>query len=235
MTSLPIGLLIIALVVAFSLNGVDLSLFLNGHSISLVLGGTLAILLASTPWNALAAVGRCLAGLFKNQNPRALIDGTLIRFSKGDRSVAADAHPLLQRAKDLWEQGVDPELFETLLHQSLDEANQSLEEAVVAVRNLSKYPPALGMTGTVMGLVTMFSRLGPGQDGKLGASLALAMTATFYGLIVANALVLPLSDRMSVVQVSTTRLNDYVFRALILIHRGEATSVIEDKAHAYAA
>ncbi len=235
MSSLPIGIIGMFAIVALSMLDVEARVFLNWHSIGLVWGGTIAILLASSPWHIIATLWKNMRGLFSTTTQFDVIHSKLVELSKGSRTTTGASHPLIQRAASLWEQGVDPELFETLLHQSLDEANQSLEEAVAALRNLSKYPPALGMTGTVMGLVVMFSKLGPDQAANMGASLALAMTATFYGLILANALILPLADRLAMQQISTTRSNDFVFRSLILIHRGEASSVIEDKVHAFAA
>lgn len=235
MTSLPLGILAMLLLVGYSLAEVEARVFLNAHAIGLVWGGTIAILFASTPWREIRALCKSVLALWATDIPVNAVNDTIVAMAKGARTAQNAKHPLLTRAVGLWEQGVDEELFETLLHQSLDEMNQSLEQAVAALRNLSKYPPALGMTGTVMGLVTMFSQLAPDKQANMGESLALAMTATFYGLILANTLILPLADRLSVMQISRTRFNDYVFRALILVHRGEASSVIEDKIHAFAA
>src|SRR5690606_26967501 len=107
-------------------------------------------------------------------------------------------NPLINYAAELWGQGIDPELFIVLISQRRDELERGHAGAVQALRNLAKYPPALGMTGTVMGLVSLFSVLGIDDKAALGPSLALAMTATFFGLVTANCLVTPLADHLHV-------------------------------------
>lgn len=229
MTSLPIGLIGCVFLMIGVLNGADSRIFLNGHSFMLVGGGTVLVLLMSSPWQELQLLAQGIGQLFGTDLAPSRLQRALVAVAKGDRSAANAVHPLMRRAREMWEQGVEHDLFESLLHQHLDELNQSFEKSVSTLMNLSKYPPALGMTGTVAGLVVMFSKLGPDKNTQMGTSLALAMTATFYGLILANLLILPLADRLSVVQLKRTQTNDLVFRALILIHRGEAVSVIEDK------
>ena len=69
--------------------------------------------------------------------------------------------------------------------------------AIGAIRNLGKYPPALGMVGTVMGMIQLFGGLGAtSAQSQVGGQLALAMTSTFYGLILSNYVLMPVADRM---------------------------------------
>jgi chemotaxis protein MotA len=103
------------------------------------------------------------------------------------------------------------------------------------MRNLSKYPPSLGMIGTVIGLVTLFSNLTPENQKNVGPSLALAMTATFYGLLLANGLLMPLADRLYVRHLAQVQLDEQVYRILILIHRNEAEAMISEEVHSIAA
>ena len=99
------------------------------------------------------------------------------------------------------------------------------------MRNLSKYPPALGMTGTVIGLVAIFADLSSENRANLGPSLALAMTATFYGLLLANTLLLPLADRLQVMHSHKVRENELVFRVLLLLQQGEPKEMIVGQLH----
>jgi chemotaxis protein MotA len=69
------------------------------------------------------------------------------------------------------------------------------EQAVSAIGNLAKYPPALGMIGTVFGIISIFNGLNSelGQR-DLGVNLAFAMTATMYGLVMSNFVISPVAD-----------------------------------------
>jgi len=88
------------------------------------------------------------------------------------------------------------------------------------------------MTGTVIGLVALFSNLNAESRSMIGPSLALAMTATFYGLLLANALLLPLADRLHVRHLRAAELNEHIYHILMLIQKEEPLGVIEGEIHA---
>ena len=90
------------------------------------------------------------------------------------------------------------------------------------------------MAGTVMGMIALFSSLDQQSD-SIGADLALAMTATFFGLILANAFVAPLADRLQVQQVRDQRLYQAIYELLLLINAGEPVSLVHDEVQSRAA
>ena len=60
-------------------------------------------------------------------------------------------------------------------------------------------------------------------------SLSLAMTATFYGLILTNTVISPMADRLQVKHVQESQTNQGIYELLLLINRGESSSFIEDE------
>ena len=57
------------------------------------------------------------------------------------------------------------------------------------------YAPIFGLMGTTMGLINMLGHLD--QPDEIGHSLAVAMTATLYGLVASNVVFTPISDRLT--------------------------------------
>lgn len=55
--------------------------------------------------------------------------------------------------------------------------------------------PALGMAGTIIGLIGMFAAMD--DPAKLGPSMALALLTTFYGVVIANVLAAPVAARLA--------------------------------------
>jgi hypothetical protein len=55
------------------------------------------------------------------------------------------------------------------------------------------------------------------------------MTATFYGLIVSNAVIMPLADRLQLRGSSFTQNHSKILKIILLIHQGEAQKIIEDE------
>jgi chemotaxis protein MotA len=142
----------------------------------------------------------------------------------------------LNYAVELWEKGTSAEMFQVLISQKKEKLENQTLDAVQAIRNLAKYPPALGMTGTVMGLVSLFANLNAENKAQLGPALGLAMTATFFGLIMANALLMPLADRLQVVHLRRKEYYTSLYQVLLLINRREANilimSEVQDRAAA---
>lgn len=227
MITLPFGFLFIFGVLYFSFLGTDSSALINSHSIVIVIAGTLAILAISAPLRSILAMWRSLKDLRTVEQKNEVIAAAILNIAKNRKStIANNLHPLINYAQSLWEQGLEIHIFEALLTQKLEDLAQRSEQPVTTLKNLAKYPPALGMTGTVIGMIALFSNLGEDNKASIGPNLALAMTATFYGLALANFLIMPLADRLHVRHLSRVKRNEMVFNSLILINRGEPVSIV---------
>ena len=229
MLSLPIGFLAMLTVIYLSVDSSSWGLYINGHSIIIVIVGTLAILAFTTPVSGLKSLFRSVRSLLRP-------DGRLDELTDDFKALSAtrklprpSVNELVNHAAELWEQGVTPELFTVLISQKRTELEDKHLDAVQALRNLAKYPPALGMTGTVIGLIALFRNLGGENQAAIGPALGLAMTATFFGLILTNGIVMPLADRMQVKHLQNKRLHKNVYQILLLINHGEAESIITDE------
>ncbi|RYZ56259.1 MAG: hypothetical protein EOP07_12815 [Proteobacteria bacterium] len=229
MGTLPIGFLLVGAVIYASMKGSSWALYFNMHAILIVVGGSVAVLIMSSPALALKNLGTVFLNLFK---PSISVDSYRREFQELMQNKVLSTpskNALINYASELWEQGLDPELTIILLSQKREELERGYIEAVQVLRNLAKYPPALGMTGTVMGLVSLFSVLGADNKSALGPALALAMTATFFGLILANCVVTPLADHMHVKHMQDEKVYTGIYQILILINRDEPQALVGDE------
>jgi chemotaxis protein MotA len=235
MLSLPIGLFGFFLIILLGNPRESWALYLNTHALMVVIGGTAAILAISTPTLVLKALWHGIVDMIRPQVSLQRHRQELLALSKNRTSVNRSQNALIQYTIELWQKGVSPEMFHVLLSQYREQLESTDIDAIYALRNLSKYPPALGMTGTVMGLVKLFSDLGGDNKANIGPALAIALTATFYGLIMANGLVMPLSDRLHVAHVRRKNAYAGLYEILLLINRQEPTLLIEAEIKARAA
>lgn len=87
------------------------------------------------------------------------------------------------------------EQFELWAAQALADRGQRH----AAVRNvwlsIADAAPALGMAGTIIGLVGMFAAMD--DPAKLGPSMALALLTTLYGVVIANIVAAPIAARLA--------------------------------------
>lgn len=235
MLTLPLGILGFLCVVLFSLQNSDPVIFLNIHSLVIVCVGSLMILAIANPARMLRSFYSVIQSLFQRAVSDEEINAVLLELSKTKALKSSTSHSLIQYSVGVWEQGLDPETTVLLMKQKLDQINQETAQAVLLLRNLAKYPPALGMTGTVIGLISLFSSLTPESKNQIGPSLAMAMTATFYGLILSNAVLMPIADRLQVMHQNSQKRNRFIFQILCLIHEGQPNLVIREEVYAKSA
>lgn len=228
MSSLIAGFFMLIAVMGLVVQGESVAVYMQWHSFVIVVLGTAAILLFSTPIPVLKSLYRGFLALFQRDETFGRYEADFMRLLENKTSVQNSDHLLIDYAIELWNQGVDPELFIVLISQKRNELESKTHDAVHALKNLSKYPPALGMTGTVIGMINLFSNLDSNKD-KIGSNLAVAMTATFFGLILTNMVISPVADRMHVRQVNQSRLLENIYEILLLINRGEAPTLIKEE------
>lgn len=203
-------------------------LYFNLHSLILVAGGTATIFLFSNPWITIKHLYKSFHQFWSPDESYDQLKNKLISLAKNKNTQIQTKNELANYAQDLWLQGVSQDLFVVLLSQRRKEIEQRSVDAIQSLKNLAKYPPALGMAGTVIGMVSLFSSL-DGNKQNIGPSLALAMTATFLGLTLANALIMPIADHLQVKHIREK--NDLInlYQIILLINQNESSQLVEDE------
>ena len=91
--------------------------------------------------------------------------------------------------------------------------------------------PAMGMIGTLIGLVQMLSNM---DDPKqIGPAMAVALLTTLYGAILANMFALPIADKLAVRSGEESNNKTLIIDALLAIQGGQNPRVIESMLEAY--
>jgi chemotaxis protein MotA len=85
--------------------------------------------------------------------------------------------------------------FELWAAQALADRAQRHGAVHRAWLSIADAAPALGMAGTIIGLVGMFAAME--DPAKLGPSMALALLTTLYGVVLANLIAAPVAARLS--------------------------------------
>ncbi len=203
--------------------------YMNMHSVIIVFGGSLAVLFIGTAVPIIKALWHNCMAMFKARPSVSTVRDELLKLAANRAAISDSKDPMIKYALSLWERGVDSNTFQALLSQYRDQIENEDHEAIAALHNLNKYPPALGMMGTVMGMISLFSHLGESDKSALGPSLATAMTATFYGLLASNALLSPLADRMTLEAMHRKKYLNAVYEMITLINRREPINLIEEE------
>jgi chemotaxis protein MotA len=175
--------------------------FLDPVAIGIVLGGTAFSIVLR---NRLADAGRALAAITtlwrRPFAADALLDQTssLERIARRhglfslDRSVIAD--PDMAAAVEAAVDGAEPEQIARLVNDRVAARAERHRAGIEVWTGAAEAAPAMGLIGTILGLVQMFASM---QDPKtIGAAMAVALLATLYGALVANLIAIPVAARL---------------------------------------
>jgi chemotaxis protein MotA len=91
--------------------------------------------------------------------------------------------------------------------------------------------PAMGMIGTLIGLVAMLANM---SDPKtIGPSMAVALLTTLYGAMVATMFAIPMADKMGMRSEEESTIKSLIIDALLAIQSGQNPRVIESMLKTY--
>jgi chemotaxis protein MotA len=199
MSNFGIGAFISVAILLFTFlhSNISVGTFLNYEGIALVFGGTISILLISSNRDTISLLKSLFRRIVRKKRSSEL---KAILLECSQRIAAGNVpketgHPFLDRSLGWLAVGLKGETLDKLLLDGAKIELDRYEQAVSAIGNLAKYPPALGMIGTVFGIISIFNGLNSelGQR-DLGVNLAFAMTATMYGLVMSNFVISPVAD-----------------------------------------
>lgn len=202
-----LGLLTTAIILVGSLwmASPKLQIFVDNPSFFIVLGGTLASAAIAVQFNNLfkifAFVGRDFLGgksiLFKNTIKDIMTISEGFRSGNSLESLVANAKdPFLKEAVQILADGVlDKEQVLSVLESRANNMSLTRFDDVKVVKGLSKYPPAYGMMGTVIGMVVLLANLNGADAIKMvGPAMAVCLLTTLYGLIFSNMFIIPVAE-----------------------------------------
>jgi chemotaxis protein MotA len=88
-----------------------------------------------------------------------------------------------------------------------------------------------GMLGTVIGLVIMLRSLS--DPASIGPAMALALVTTFYGIVIAGIICLPLAGKIRNYIERAALNKTLIIEGLISIQAGDNSQIVKEKLKAY--
>jgi chemotaxis protein MotA len=102
--------------------------------------------------------------------------------------------PYLHRAISLASEAVAPEDIEAIMTAEAAATGERQARSAGILRRAAEVAPAMGLIGTLVGLVQMLGHLD--DPARIGPGMALALLTTFYGAMLANVVLGPLAAKL---------------------------------------
>lgn len=138
-------------------------------------------------------------------------------FMKSGLALLVDGHP--------------PDVVRSMLSKDLQMTLKRHSDGQDIFKAIGDVGPAMGMIGTLIGLVQMLSNM---DDPKqIGPAMAVALLTTLYGAILANMVALPIADKLAVRSREENHSKSLIIDALLGIQAGQNPRVIENVLQTY--
>src|SRR5471030_326187 len=240
----PLGYLIGFGTVGYVLiQGNSMGLILNVHAMLLVFGGTIGATLISYPSTVIfQAIRSIRIFFFPGSRPDATaVVRTLVGLAdkarrQGLDSLEADLPqigiPFLVNGLRLTLDGVPPEIVRSNLIKEIRFARDRHAQVANVFRSAASYAPIFALLGTLVGVVQVLMTL---TDPKtIGAAMAVAMTATFYGIFSANFLFLPIAGKLNVYAQEEVFLEELIIEGIQFLQQNEVPALTLRKLQSFA-
>lgn len=198
------GIIAIAAAIFVEIDGMSPRVFFHPVGIVAVFGGLVATALISAPWHQLRRIFErtWYTIIYPRNNYLPNLRESLwvsIGLSRDSQFIEMNAgqvkNVMLRDGLSLISMGYKTEDIRRLLDVKKDQNETSLGECSVFYYSLAKMGPAFGLLGTLIGLIIMlYYHMSSGNMEKIASSMGIALTATLYGVGVANLILSPLAD-----------------------------------------
>ncbi len=228
------------LVIQGILQSGELSNFFDPPSIVIVLGGTVASVIASYPFKILKRIPKHMKILvqgkrFKEEEViEQLVEFSQIARRDGILALEERANeikdPFLKQSIMLVVDAIEEDKVREILESQMEDLEQRHEEAAGIYEKASQFAPAFGMIGTLVGLINMLAVMDPEKGaGDIGANMSVALVTTFYGCMLANVIFLPIAKKLRVRNDEEIRYCEIILDGILSIQSGDNPKFLKEK------
>jgi len=120
--------------------------------------------------------------------------------------------------------GTDAEIIRSLMENELNQMQERHNGKIAILNMWGSLAPAVGMMGTVIGLIGMLRNLE--DKAALGPNMALALITTFYGALVANFFMIPMSGKLKTYDALETKVKEMQIEGVLSIQAGDNPRIL---------
>lgn len=229
------------LVVGAMAAGGGVGMFIDPASAMIVIGGTVGVTLINYPLREVLK----LVGIIKNVFLHKLVEvpeviSQFVEFATKARregilaleGAAKDiSDEFLSKGLQLTIDGLEPQAIKEILETEIDYISERHRQGAEIFLTMGTFAPAMGMIGTLIGLVQMLQQMS--DPSSIGPAMAIAIITTFYGSVMANMLFLPMSGKLKNRATEEEMVKEIMLNGILSIARGDNPRVIEQKLHSF--
>lgn len=231
------GLVLIAI-----LMGGGLVLFINIPSLMIVVGGTLGTTMINYPLKDVLGAVNVVKNVFfsggslpADEVIKKFVDLGSKARREGILALEADVKDItdefLKKGLQMSVDGLEPQAIEEILITEVDYLRERHQLGAEIFSTMGTFAPALGMIGTLIGLVQMLQTMD--DPSAIGPAMAVALLTTFYGSVMANLVCMPVAGKLRSRSKEESLTKEMIVEGVLSLTRGENPRILEQKMLAF--
>jgi len=218
------------------------AMFFSLEGVFTVGGGSISVVFMAMPLNKLASVvGYIKRFMFQRGPEPVAVVKMVVEFSEKARrdgilalenDVKKVTDPFLASALRMAIDGLDQTAIEATLRMEILAMQERHKAGKKFFDIIKLYGPGWGLVGTLIGQIGMFGQLG-GSVETMGKMLALAVCATMYGTVLANAIAGPIGDKLALRSSEEILSREMILQGILSVQAGDNPRVTMDRMLAF--
>ena len=131
----------------------------------------------------------------------------------------------MKKGIDMLVDGHDADVVRAVMEKDIELTSERHATAIKVFRSLGDLGPAMGMIGTLVGLVAMLANMSDPKS--IGPAMAVALLTTLYGAIEANMIAIPIADKLELRSGEEQLSRTLILDAIMGIQDGQNPRVIQ--------
>ncbi len=225
------------------LMGGPLSIFVDIPSVAIVVGGSIGVALINFPLaDIIGTIGIVKKTILIKEPDTNKLIAQMLDFSAKARKggilslqdqIDSIEDKFLVKALQMAVDGQEPSELKAILTTEVDNLASRHSYGSEILNTLGAIGPAMGMIGTLIGLVQMLQNMS--DPAAIGPAMAVALLTTFYGAVLANILFIPMAGKLKARSKTEVLQKMVIIEGMESILSGENPRVMEQRLHTYLA
>ncbi len=222
-----------AFIIMAMILGGSISMFVDTTSLLIVIGGSAFVVLMKFTMGQFFAASKIAikAFMFKTDEPENLI-ATIVEMADAARKGGFLAleemeitNSFMRKGIDLLVDGHDADVVRAAMQKDIALTDERHEKGTKVFTAFADVAPAMGMIGTLVGLVAMLSNMSDPKS--IGPAMAVALLTTLYGAMMSNMVFFPIADKLSLRREQETLNRRLIMDGVLAIQDGQNPRVID--------
>lgn len=227
---------LIALAIIFG--GAGFGAYIDIPSVIIVIGGTIMVTIAQFEGSSLNKVGKALAVAYKYQyfEKTEILIEKIINYATEikkngimtiEQNITDEQNPFFKECFSLLVDNTKPDVIEEIMDNYIEKMEERHNKMITLFSNMGSTAGAMGMIGTLVGLVAMLANLA--DPSAVGPAMAVALLTTLYGALIGNIFAGIIENKLIQKHKTEMLYNEIVKYSSILIASGESIGNLKMK------